>query len=398
MGNSTAREKLFSADFIKIMVVCGIGRICNHMQSVTMPLYMQSIGFSATIAGLMTTIYTLASLCSRPFIGLALDRYRRWPIVVGGTALFALASATFGFVHSLILLFVIRFFHGLGFAAHATGINTMGTDVMPESRLSEGIGYLGLTNSLSTAIAPALALFLISAVDYPNTFLVVFALAAVGVVINASVRYEKNQPPRQKEMAKRPLRWSDLFEKASLLPSVIILFLSGANTALTTFLATYGEARGIPQVGLFFTWNAAAMAVARLSCGWLSKRFGERPIMKAGTILCFIGYLVIFFSSSSPGLWAAGLVYGFGYGIVYPILNAMAVVNAGKERRGAANATFLMFLDMGIGIGSLLWGLAIDFLGIRWLYLLCAVCVAICYGLNCTPKFAAIYAPRDTSR
>ena len=57
-----------------------------------------------------------------------------------------------------------------------------------------------------------------------------------------------------------------------------------------------------------------------------------------------------------------------------------------------------MFLDMGIGIGSLLWGLAIDFLGIRWLYLLCAVCVAICYGLNCTPKFAAIYAPRDTSR
>ena len=390
------KEKLFSADFIKIIAVAGLGRICNHMQSVTMPLYMQSIGFSATVAGLMMTVYMLASLCSRPFIGLALDRYRRWPIVVGGTALFALASATLGYLSILWLLIFIRFLHGIGFASHATGINTMGTDVIPESRLSEGIGYLGLTNSLSTAVAPAMALALIAAIDYSRTFLVIFALAAAAVVISITIRYEKKLPPRPKEAARRKLTWADLFEKSSLLPSVVILFLSAANTSLNTFLPTYGEARGIAQVGLFFTMNAAAMAVARLTCGWLSKRFGDKRIMRAGMILCFCGYLVIFFSRSAPGLWAAGIVYGFGYGIVYPVLNAMAVVRANPARRGAANATFLMFLDTGIALGSLIWGLAIDFLGVRWLYLLCALCVAVCFAMNCMPRFSGMYDKNES--
>lgn len=388
-------EKLFTPDFLKIMYIVGIGRICNHMQSITMPLYMQSIGFNATMAGLMGTVYSVSSLCSRPFIGLALDRWRRWPIVVGGTALFAVCSGLFGFVHSLALLFAVRFFHGLGFAIHATGSNTMGTDVMPVSRLSEGIGYLGLTNSLSTAIAPAMALFLISTVSYSRTFLLIFLLAATGVLACVSVRYEKNAPPRAKKAEGKRVRWTDLFEKTSLLPSIIILFLSCANTALNTFLATYGTDRGIGQVGLFFTFSAASMAVARLTCGRLSQKFSERRITKAGMLLCIGGYLLLFFSATKAGLWVSGIVYGFGYGVVYPVVNAMAVVNAAPERRGAANATFLTFLDVGIALGSLIWGISIDFFGVRWLYLLCAICVAACYGLNLLPRFAEMYEKKS---
>ena len=61
-------NKLFVKEYILIVIICGLGRICNHMQAVTIPLYVQSIGYSATLAGLMTTVYTIVSVIFRPFI------------------------------------------------------------------------------------------------------------------------------------------------------------------------------------------------------------------------------------------------------------------------------------------------------------------------------------------
>ena len=76
----------------------------------------------------------------------------------------------------------------------------------------------------------------------------------------------------------------------------------------------------------------------------------------------------------------------------YPLLNAMAVVNAPSERRGSANATFLMFMDLGIGVGSFVWGLTIDLIGIRWLYLLCSGCAFVSLIINQLPVFSKLYS------
>lgn len=384
-------NKLFVKEYILIVIICGLGRICNHMQAVTIPLYVQSIGYSATLAGLMTTVYTIVSVIFRPFIGVMLDSKGRWIIFMLGTGLFAFSSGMFGYMNALWLLFTVRLLHGLGFSAHTTSINTMGTDVIPESRLAEGIGYMGLTNSISTAIAPALALFLAEAVGYNRTFLSIAGIAIAATLIGFFIRYEKKRPVAEKSEFKR-LRWSDLYEEASLLPSIVILVMAGANVALSTFLASYGNARGMESVGFFFTVSAITMAVARLTCGWFSRRIGEKNVMNIGLVLCLVGYILIFLADGNVALWAAGAVYGFGYGVVYPLLNAMAVVNAPSERRGSANATFLMFMDLGIGVGSFVWGLTIDLIGIRWLYLLCSGCAFISLIINQLPVFSKLYS------
>lgn len=368
------KEKLFTLDFILIIAVCGLGRIGNHMQSVTVPQYMQSIGYTATVAGLMTTVYTIASLALRPFIGALLDRKGRWLIVTAGTALFAVISGLFPMVHSLWLLVLLRVFHGIGFASHATAINTMGTDVLPESRLSEGIGYMGLTNSLSTAIAPALALMLMERFGYGEAFTGIFAVAGLGALLCLFIRYEKRNPPRREPVK---ITWSSLFERSSLFPSVMILIAAAANTSLGTFLYTYTSAVQLDGAGMFFTVNAVSMAISRLFGGKLTQRIGEKRMMYLGLLFCVLGFLLVSAARVPLLLWIAAALYGLGYGVVYPLLNAMAVVNAAPNRRGAANATFLMMLDMGIGLGAMVWGFIIDHMGPQWLYPACAVTMAV---------------------
>lgn len=363
------KEKLFTLDFILIIAICGLGRIANHMQAVTVPQYTQSIGYTATVAGLMTTVYTVASLVLRPLIGALLDRRGRLLIAAAGTALFAVISGMFPMVHSLWLLILLRVFHGIGFASHATAINTMGTDVLPESRLSEGIGYMGLTNSLSTAIAPALALMLMERLGYGETFAGIFLVAAAGALLCLFVRYERRRPARREPVK---ITWSNLFERSSLFPSFLILIAAAANTSLGTFLYTYTSAVQLDGAGMFFTVNAVSMAISRLFGGKLTQRMGEKRMMYIGLFFCSLGFLLVSVARMPLLLWIAAAFYGLGYGVVYPLLNAMAVVGAAANRRGAANATFLMMMDLGIGLGAMCWGFIIDRMGPQWLYPACA--------------------------
>lgn len=52
----------------------------------------------------------------------------------------------------------------------------------------------------------------------------------------------------------------------------------------------------------------------------------------------------------------AGALYGLGFGSVQPALQAWAVNNAAKNRKGMANATFYSFFDLGVGVGAMLFG------------------------------------------
>ena len=162
MGKGQNQSKaVFTRDFLLIFLAGGAIRICYQMQGTVMPLYGNALGFTAAMVGTTTTVCTIASLMLRPVLGIWLDRYGRRVIVLCGTGLFVLATWLCGLSGSFAVLLLLRAMQGFGFAAHTTAVNTMATDVLPEERMAEGIGYMGLTGSVSLALAPAFALALI---------------------------------------------------------------------------------------------------------------------------------------------------------------------------------------------------------------------------------------------
>ena len=133
-------QRIFTRDFILAFAAAGLIRICYQIQNTVTPLYAKSLGFSAASIGLLTTVTTIASLVLRPFLGGWLDRYGRKWIAIIGTAMFTLATFWNGYAAAIAVLIVVKAFQGLGFSAHTTAVNTMATDVLPEKRMSEGIG------------------------------------------------------------------------------------------------------------------------------------------------------------------------------------------------------------------------------------------------------------------
>lgn len=375
-------QRVFTRDFLLVFIAGGLVRICYQIQNTVTPLYAQSLGFSATSIGLLTTVVTIASLVLRPFLGGWLDRYGRKGIVLVGTLIFTIATLLNGYFAALSLLILVKAFQGLGFSAHTTAVNTMATDVLPEKRMSEGIGYMGLTGSLSLAIAPAIALGLVGNGLYRSAYGVAFVAGLFSVVALAFFK-GKPQPAVPVEQAASYKGLARFFEPAAYKPSAVMLLLGLCGAGLSTFFAMFALKRGFvtDQISLYFTINAVALAVARLFGARIARVMSAKNAILIATLLDTGAFLLIAFATDVWMLWAAAAIYGIGYGTVYPLLNAAAIINAPPNRRGTAMATFLTSMDIGIGFGASFWGLMVDWIGMDSLFPLCAVVSVLSYIL-----------------
>ncbi|MGB9903506.1 MAG: MFS transporter, partial [Desulfotomaculales bacterium] len=162
-------------------------------------------------------------------------------------------------------------------------------------------------------------------------------------------------------------------EKKAFFPSLVMFFVLVSYAAITSFLALYGQYRLVADIGLFFTVFAVSISVSRPLFGRLADRKGHDLVLVPGLILCTLTLVIIYFARSLPAFIFAGFVYGMGFGAVQPSMQALSVLFVPPERRGAATATYFLFLDLGLGLGSVLWGLVAQSYGYEPMYLVAMI-------------------------
>lgn len=390
MDNQSAiqeRQPLLNRYYITaifINVAVGVMLQCYNN---TIALHIHAKGFGTTLTGAMISIGAMTAFFYRIFGGRITDRFGRRNTMLLGIALFAVMNGLCGIVPSVWLLLLCRLVQMFGYAMASTSVAVMVVDVTPRSRMTEGIGYFGLGQSLSQAVAPAAAVALFAtALAFRAVMLFTVAVGAVGLVLTAALcNYERDPnffgnriaamqeapAPRQKRTFSQ-FFW-DFIERAALPAMFVALCSTMAACLITMFLTHYAKVTGIANGGLFFTCSAIAMVAARLGTGRLADRFGPLSCIVPGFLMNIAALMGLLFCSELPLLfYLSGVLYGFGSGMSGPALNAAAVRAAPAERRSAASSTFLLQADIGFMFGSLLWGAMIDMFGYRPVYLMAA--------------------------
>jgi MFS family permease len=374
-------DRIWTADFVKVTAATTLVRTCTQVQIVTMPLFFYHLGSSHALAGLSMTFFTLAALLTRPFIGVSLDAYGRKPIFLIGTAVYMISTFLYGFVAFIPALILLRILHGISFSASSTASSTIASDVLPERRMTEGLGYFGLFGTLAIAVAPTAALSLLDTFSFTVLYSATGAVALIALVIGAGIDSDKRRrsdgsaagdgrPAADAPGAAKP-RWM-MLEPRAVRPSAVVLFVSLSTSSVTVFLPTFAISRNIEGIGLFYFVQAAALALSRFIVGRWSARSGPNAIVIVNLILLIIALAGIGFSRSLWELLGWAALFGFANGCLVPQLNAMAVTNADPANRGKANATFYVALDFGIGVGAAGWGLALEALEMQWIFVLSA--------------------------
>lgn len=332
-----------------------------------MPLYAQQLGAPDSLLGLVTGFPTLAALLIRPFIGALLDRFGRKGIFLVGLVMMVTVSFSYAFFPFVIALLAIRLLHGFGWGVASTATNTIASDIVPRKRFGEGIGYFSLSGSLALAVAPGLGIELFHLMGFKSISYIATAILIIALLLAMMVSYKKGVKPEPG--AKR----AKLIERAAVLPSAIMFFITATYGAVVTFIAIHSLEQGVQNIGLFFTVYAIALIISRPTCGRLVDRRGSAFAIVPGLLMLSSGLVLIAFSHSLWMLLISAICYGFGFGATQSGLQTIAVTEAPFERSGAANATFFVGFDAGIGFGSIISGTIATAVGYGSMFLFYAI-------------------------
>ena len=359
MGKRPKNEKLFTKNFILTSLSTVTIFTSFYFLLVTLPIYILKLGGSESEIGLIIGVFTISAVVLRPFIGRELDSRGRKKILLAGSLVFLLSMLLYNYTTSVTSLLLLRVFHGLGWGAATTAGSTLIADIAPPSRRGEAMGIFGMASNVAMAFGPALSIMLLDSSNFPALFAVSASIALVSLLLVLPISETIVVHPK-----------NPLFSKEALFPSAMMFTVSLTYGSIVSFLSLFARKQGITNPGIFFTVFAITLIIVRALAGRLSDIKGRNFVIVPGMVMITAGLWVLSTASSLSAFLISAFLYGMGFGFVHPSLMALLVDRVTEKTRGSAMGTFTAAFDLGIGTGSIVLGIVLQFYGFGIMYLL----------------------------
>ena len=366
-------NKLWTLAFIFITISNALVFMIFEMLLPTLPLFVRELGGGASQIGLVTGIFTLSAILIRPFAGLLASKFNKKYLLIGGVIVNALATGAYYLSSSIEMLLFIRLIHGAGFGLITTYFATIAAEIIPRKRRGEGMGYFGVGETVAISVGPMLGILTLELYDFQRLFLGGMAVLLLATLMAAFFKRKTENIALDKEASIK----ITFIEKRVLFPAILTLLLGIAAGSIMSFFSLYALEKNYTYVGLFFFIIAAASFAVRLISGKLFDLYGTPVILIPGAILCVIGFGVLYAAESTFSFSIAALLYGFGFGAIFPAIQTWCMNLVDEHEHEGAMGTFFNFFDLGIGGGSLLLGMIAAATSYQMIYIIATIAYAL---------------------
>jgi MFS family permease len=330
----------------------------------TAPFRILALGGSPLMAGSFLACLTYASAFSAPFTGALGDHYGRKRVLLVTSISCTLSAACYGWSRNVWFILGMACVHGVFWSGLMASSAAYLTDLLPERRRAEGIGYWGLASVLAIALAPRVG-FALLARGWGVVCGVVFAVNLIVVLIAfflpAFPLLERG------EGGEGLLEWRVLVLSFSL-----FLYTFGYGS-VTSFSALYAGTKGVDPPWIFLSGFAIVTLVTRPFSARLADRVGYARVLVPSLIAIALSLVILAFARTRAGFLAAAGLFGAGFGSAYPVFAAHVMSRVSQGRRGAAFGSVLFAFDTGIGSGSLASGYLVEKASYRTAFLVAAL-------------------------
>ncbi|GHG99616.1 MFS transporter [Comamonas sp. JC664] len=307
-----------------------------------LPFYVESMGGTATTAGVLLALFSLAQLIASPVLGRLSDRVGRRPVILLSLLGNALSMALFAYsthVWLLPLLFASRLLAGAT-AGNLAACQAAVADVTDERGRAAGMGRVGAGIGLGMVLGPVIGsvLHVWGAWAPPLAGAVLAAAAMLGVFFF----FPETHRPGSTDpvVAGRPrVRLPEVLARPGLGAVLALMFLVFIGmTNLQVSLGLLAQARfgwGELEVGrLFALMGLTTFVLQAFVIGWLTQRFRDTSLVLVGATCMGTGLGLIAAASHGAMLVLAMVLVGSGTGLLQPLVASLASTFAGRELRG----------------------------------------------------------------
>lgn len=341
-GPLQGEQTIWNPAFISIFIVNIALNMAQFMVNTLIPNYAQHMGATAVIVGMVSSLFAVTALGIRPIVGPATGYFRSNRLLAVSVGIIMLAFISYAFATSIPVLMVGRLLHGIGMGFLAPLSLSLATDALPSHKIASGIGIFSLGQAVSTAIGPSLGLALVHAFGYSVTFVV--GAAILSVVLVLVLKLQTREPDKTGGFK---ISLNNIIATEVIVPAIMMFFLSGAYSSITSFILIYGKANGVEEIGLFFTAYAVCILFSRPFSGRMADKYGLGKMLVPGIFIFALSFFLISYARSLPMFLVAGAVSAFGYGICQPIIQTLCMKLVDKNRRGIAGNTSYIGVDLG---------------------------------------------------
>ena len=366
-------ERIWNKNFILLILSNFLMYITYYAILSALPIYLVSdLHASKMQVGIVIGAYTIASVLVRPFSGFALDRFGRRTIFLTALIIYTLLFAGYLVAITITAIILLRFAQGITWAFTTVSGSTIAVDIIPVSKRGQGIGYFALSTTLGMSAGPVIGLFVCHQWGYTTMFVSGCFISAASLACAYAIHLRKRFV-----VGKRiQLKWSSMFDKSSIRPSLNVFITMISYGGMLSFVALYGREIGIQNSSLYFLILSIGIAAARLTTGKAFDKNGPRRIITFCLILLIIGFPMLALAKNEVLFYLSAIIIGFGNGVIFPTFSSMVNNLADSIHRGAANSTLYTMVDLGMGFGMISAGLIAQHFSISTFFWVCAVVCA----------------------
>ncbi|GAB2917979.1 MFS transporter [Streptomyces mayteni] len=338
----------------------------------------EGLATSLLYLGLLLALYDGAEVVLKPVFGTLADRIGARPVLIGGLAAFAAASALYAVARDPDWLWAARLGQGAAASAFSPAASALVARLNPRAKHGKAFGSYGFHKSIGYTAGPLIGGVLIWLGDLTLLFAVLAVLAAA-VAVWAALAVPAVPPlPKARQtvlgLARR------LTDGAFLRPVAALAAAAAALSAGVGFLPLSGAAAGLSPLATGAAVSVLA-ACAAFAQPWAGRRLDDGRLTIHGGLVAGLlttaGGLSCAMLPGPLGVLSGAALIGAGTGLITPLGFAALAATTPEARIGQTMGTAELGRELGDAGGPLLVAAAATTATLTWGYAALALLVAL---------------------
>lgn len=334
-----------------------------------LPQFARSFDVSVTAASVVVSAFAFFRLVFAPAGGVLVDKLgERWVYMTGLLIVSASTLAT-GFAQTYWQLLVFRGLGGLGSTMFTISAMALLTRLSPPGARGRIMGMYATAFLIGNIGGPVVGGLLAGFGMRVPFFVYAGSLLVATAVVAVFLRGGRRPSADDDTPEKPPLPVREALRDSGYVATLVSSFVNGwasfgVRVAIIPLFAAANFDAGAGIAGTALASFAVGTASVISLAGWLSDRYGRRPLAIGGLLVSGVATVLLGWCDTVPLLVVTSVVAGMGAGVLNPAQQAAVADVIGADRAaGKVLATFQMASDSGAILGPVLVGVVVDRFG-----------------------------------